>query len=509
VTAAKLLVCAVTCATYAPALYLLRGSTHAGFILATVVYMVGFAMDVSWYFRALERMRSLLVVTLLTRLSGLALLWTIVTQPGDMVQALWSYAFVAIANATIGWAVVVQQGLAGHAKPQWSVITPLMRDASAIVIGNLSGALLTNGGVALLGMTANPATVGAANLALRIKMAGQALLLPIKQLSYVRLSALASSDRRRALRIGRIVLGAMLAGGSVIGIAIALSAEWIVHQVFSRRASDRRGARHGARFERPDQLGGRPCSACNALIAFGRERSYAVVVLVAAMVFLRLAGRAARRTRVRLGVAHRGGEHGSARRVAAQHSASKNRMNEMRTTAGGDADRPTMPWWTSPAGISMGFLMPILFLIAYVGEANLPGVTIRGVRFLSMAYIAMGALLIGVIAVAGWIGQQIRSSAREAADVRHWDAAASVVGAVALLAYFFWFRDFLPEPGTLAANADRFISTRPLQHRAHTGTDIARQLRPRRSSRSTPTVSSSAARRSRAPHMPCARSSCR
>lgn len=287
VTAAKLLVCGVTCATYAPALYLLRGSTHAGFILATVVYMVGFAMDVSWYFRALERMRSLLAVTLLTRLSGLALLWTIVTQPGDMVQALWSYAFVAIANATIGWAVVAQQGLAGHVRPQWSVITPLMRDASAIVIGNLSGALLTNGGVALLGMTANPATVGAANLALRIKMAGQALLLPIKQLSYVRLSALASSDRRRALRIGRIVLGAMLAGGSVIGIAIALSAEWIVHQVFL--------GEHPVAVALVMVLGlSVPINSVadlfgmQCLIAFGRERSYAVVVFVAAMVFCAL-----------------------------------------------------------------------------------------------------------------------------------------------------------------------------------------------------------------------------
>jgi O-antigen/teichoic acid export membrane protein len=284
VTAAKLLICAVTCATYAPALYLLRGSTHAGFILATVVYMVGFAMDVGWYFRALERMRSLLVVTLLTRLSGLALLWTIVTQPGDMVQALWSYAFVAIANATIGWAVVAQQGLAGHVRPQWSVITPLMRDASAIVIGNLSGALLTNGGVALLGMTANPATVGAANLALRIKMAGQALLLPIKQLSYVRLSALASTDRRRALRIGRIVLGAMLAGGSAIGIAIAISAEWIVHQVFLGEHPTAVALVMVLGLSVPinsvADLFGMQC-----LIAFGRERSYAVVVFVAAMVF--------------------------------------------------------------------------------------------------------------------------------------------------------------------------------------------------------------------------------
>jgi O-antigen/teichoic acid export membrane protein len=156
----------------------LRGSSQAALIVATVVYMFGFALDVSWYLRALERMRLLLVITVISRLAGLALLWSIVTHSGDLVEALWSYTFVAIANAALGWSVVVHQGLASRVRPQWRVVADLLRRAWAIVFGNLGSALLTNGGVALLGFIASPAIVGAANLALRIKMAGQATLLP-------------------------------------------------------------------------------------------------------------------------------------------------------------------------------------------------------------------------------------------------------------------------------------------------------------------------------------------
>lgn len=287
VTAAKLLMCAITSTVSGLALYGLRGPDQVALIAATMVYMVGFAMDVSWYLRALERMRLLLVITLVSRLAGLVLLWIVVARPGDVVPALWTYTFVALANATLGWSVVVHQGLVGGARPQWSVIAGLLRRASAIVFGNLCGALLANGGVALLGLFASPSTVGAANLALRIKMAGQAVLLPIKQLCYVRLSALAAVDRHRALRVGRIVLWTLLAGSALIAGGIALGAEWIVRQVFRGEYPAAVGLIMLLGLSVPTNavadLFGMQC-----LIAFGRERSYAVIVTVAALLFCTL-----------------------------------------------------------------------------------------------------------------------------------------------------------------------------------------------------------------------------
>jgi hypothetical protein len=110
------------------------------------------------------------------------------------------------------------------------------------------------------------------------------------------------------------------------------------------------------------------------------------------------------------------------------------------------AKRLTMPWWTSPAGICLGFLLPVLFLIAYIGETDHPGLTIRGLRFLTLGYLALGALLLLVTALGGWVGQHVRLRPAPPGDLRDWDFAAVGVASIALFAYAFWFRDFLINP---------------------------------------------------------------
>lgn len=112
----------------------------------------------------------------------------------------------------------------------------------------------------------------------------------------------------------------------------------------------------------------------------------------------------------------------------------------------GAAQRPPLPWWSSPAGICIGFLLPVLFLIASVGQANLPGIVIRGTRFLDAGYLAMGALLLTVIALAGWVGQQFVSKAPALSEMDHWDVAGCVVGVIATCAYVFWLKGFLLNP---------------------------------------------------------------
>lgn len=284
ITVAKLSIAlGVACTSAAAALWL-RGVDQWVLVLPMGVYMIGFAVDVGWYLRALERTRVLLAITTTIRVSAIALLWLLVSRPGDLAGALWTYAFVSLATSSLGWFVLMRHGLGGLVRPKGAVILGLMRRSSAIVFGNLSGALLTNGGVALLGLTSDPATVGAANLALRVRMAGQAVLLPIKQLTFVRLSGLARSSPQQALRVGRFSLAALLGGGLLIGLAILFAAEFIVRQVFLGEYPVAVGLIMLLGVSVPlnaaAELFGMQC-----LIAFGQERSYALVVVVAAAVF--------------------------------------------------------------------------------------------------------------------------------------------------------------------------------------------------------------------------------
>lgn len=287
VTAAKLLLCLVACGIVAGALLGSRGADQAPLVLAMVAFLFGFALDISWYLRALERVQSLLLMTTFTRAAGVGLLLVAVVHPGDIAAALWSYAFVSLSQAVCGWFILTRLGLAGPPCVEWRRITGLMRKSWAILFGNLNGALLTNGGVALLGMLGDPATVGAANLALRVKMAGQAVLLPINQLGYVRLSALAHTDRLQALRVGRLSLTALMAVSSAIGLAIVWLAPGIVHYVFRADVPLAVGLIMLLGLSVPINAAA-GLLGMQSLIAFGRERSYALIVTTSALVFCSL-----------------------------------------------------------------------------------------------------------------------------------------------------------------------------------------------------------------------------
>jgi hypothetical protein len=108
------------------------------------------------------------------------------------------------------------------------------------------------------------------------------------------------------------------------------------------------------------------------------------------------------------------------------------------------------PWWTSPAGVNLGFLLPIMLIIASLGSTSFEGMTVRGVWFLSWPYILLGVAVLLLTALCGWMGALIKVDRRPpGAPEPNWHLAACVLGLIALAAYVFWFKDFLLNPHLL------------------------------------------------------------
>lgn len=234
VTTTKLLLALLTMAVSGAALWWLRRTAHDEWplMLAAAGYLVGFAFDAGWYVRALEQTRLLLLITTGVRLVGIAVLLIVVPHHATMGSALAVYALVSLLTSSVTWFHLIRRDLVRPARFAPAEIARLLRGSWAIVFGNVNGAILTNGGIALLGMSADPATVGAANLALRVRMAGQAVLLPLQQLGFVRLSGLAKQSPGAMRALGSRLLLATLAIGVGVGALAMLTAPLITHYVF-------------------------------------------------------------------------------------------------------------------------------------------------------------------------------------------------------------------------------------------------------------------------------------
>lgn len=287
ITAARLLVCSAVVVVVGAVLLLRRPWTEVPLMLASAAFMVGFALDTSWYLRAQERIRTLLAITVSIRLAGIGLLLWLVQEPGDLLGAVWCYAIISLSTSGLSWLVLWRQRLTSRQDTDLRYIVQLMRQAWVILLGNLNGALLTNGGVALLGLIGTPEAVGAANLALRVKMAGQALLLPLNQLAYVRITALAPQSPHAAVALARKALIALMGVAVAAAVGLLFAAGPISTAVFKAPTPLAESLILLAALSIPMNAASN-LFGMQSLIAFGAERAYALALMCASVVFAAL-----------------------------------------------------------------------------------------------------------------------------------------------------------------------------------------------------------------------------
>lgn len=288
ITAVRLALAVLIGAAMSAALWAWKGGAHGLLIIGTWAYLLGFAFDVGWYLRARERTRQLLAVTLVARVAGIVLLLALVTGPADQARAIWIYAFVVTATSALAWLSLWRlQQVRGPWRLLRARLVGLLRSAFPILLGNLNGAMLGHGGVALLGLVSEPATVGAASLALRVKMAALAVLLPIQQWSFVRLSRHAQSNPALMRREGRRTLVALMGIGAVLSLAAAAAAPKISQIVFHEAVPAAIALIGLLALSIPVHSIGN-LFGIQSLVALGRERSFALILCAASVLFCSL-----------------------------------------------------------------------------------------------------------------------------------------------------------------------------------------------------------------------------
>lgn len=104
-----------------------------------------------------------------------------------------------------------------------------------------------------------------------------------------------------------------------------------------------------------------------------------------------------------------------------------------------------VPWWLSPHGLCIGFLLPMILLIWGFGSIDSSTVTVRGYIYLNSEYIALAMVIVLLSAGAAWMGSYVKVKVSEPHESQI-NLALRVLGYVAFFAYVYWFKDLLFNP---------------------------------------------------------------
>jgi O-antigen/teichoic acid export membrane protein len=172
-----------------------------------------------WLFQGLEALRNMAIIQLVSKVLTLPLLYVWVQGPQDQVWTLlfFSASSVLAGVLALGW--VLHQGLVLPVKPQFSGMWVELKEGSVLFSSRALISLYTTLVPLAVGWWAGPVQLAYFNVADRFRQAVQALLAPVSQALFPRMSWLFEHDpgaARSLLRKSAIGMGALSALAGVV-----------------------------------------------------------------------------------------------------------------------------------------------------------------------------------------------------------------------------------------------------------------------------------------------------
>lgn len=227
VTSAKLLLAAVAVVPVWVAYSLVpQLQTDLRLFAATIVWALGLAFDMTWFFQGLERLRFIAILNLVTKSAGVIAIFVFVRAPDDAWMVPGLYGASSWVAAVIAMAVAAKA--ARPTRPSLASIASSIRQGWNLFIYAAAIALMSVGNTFILGLFASPRSVGFFAAAERLIRLASAALDPITKAVYPRITYLIDRSRNEAARLARLTLAATSALSVGIGLGIYFTAPWLV-----------------------------------------------------------------------------------------------------------------------------------------------------------------------------------------------------------------------------------------------------------------------------------------
>mgnify|MGYP000887166149 CR=1 FL=1 len=195
---------------------------------AAFTSVIGGALFPIWLLQGLERLEVVATLQLVTRVLALPAIFLMIAGPADGIWLLLINGIASILSGVAALAWLWRERVVRWAWPGWLELLDAIREGAPLFASRISISLYTTLVPLILGWVAGPVALGFFHLADKLRSAGQALLSPISQALFPRLSHLANTDGPAAFQlVRRSAVATTLIGGMSSG-ALWLLADWFV-----------------------------------------------------------------------------------------------------------------------------------------------------------------------------------------------------------------------------------------------------------------------------------------
>ena len=209
-----LVVVAASLATLA-VLYVDRLRPDASLYALAFTAVVGNALFPIWFLQGLERLQAVAAIQVTSRLVALLPIFVLVKAPSDagFVLAINGGAAVLSGLLSIGW--IRYQHLADWHWPGWPAVMHELHDGRALFGSRVVISFYTTLVPLALGWIAGPVALANFSLADKLRTAAQALLSPLSQALFPRMTHLFATDKSAAFHLlKRSLLAVLVIAGS-------------------------------------------------------------------------------------------------------------------------------------------------------------------------------------------------------------------------------------------------------------------------------------------------------
>lgn len=248
--------------------------------LVAYLAVLGNVLFPVWYFQGMERMRTISILTGISRIVTVGSIFVLVHSPADTLLALALQSAAPLVAGIVGFAVAARANWSSAALPRRTDLTLLLREGWHLFLSTAAVTLYTNTNVFLVGMLGGLVEAGYFSAAEKIIRAAQGLLIPVTQVLFPHVNTLVRQSREAAVRFIRRSLLTIALPTFLGSLIILVAAPALAHLAFGFANSSTNQTLRWIAFI-PFLVAVSNIFGLQTMVVFGYEKAFSRILIAA------------------------------------------------------------------------------------------------------------------------------------------------------------------------------------------------------------------------------------